>query len=321
MGLASEVVERLAPEAISAHRDLLALHSEALAQTTEDATAPLERRWLAGQILAIVGDPRIDVFEPALIDLPGGVATVGLPADDVEAVVERWWHAGVEESWIRKEVPRHEVVVQPFRMMKYPITNLEYRAFCLDVPEAPRPTSWRFGIFPLPCSNHPAWTVPPDGADGYAFWLSERTGRRFRLPSEVEWEYAANGGELREFPWGNEWDPHCTNTVEEGPLFVTPVGMFPAGASVHGVLDLGGNVEEWVADEYRPYEGGELVVDDLIARVGRYRVTRGGCYTRFGDLARCSRRHGWYGRELYAVGFRLVEDVDAATVGTRREEP
>jgi len=319
MGLAPTVIERLAPESVSAHRDLLRLDPHALASTVEEPDAPVERRWLAGQLLALVGDPRIDTFNPALVSLPGGTATIGLPAEDVNAVVEAWWGVGVEESWIRKEVPRHEVELTPFQMMKYPVTNLDYRAFCIDVPGAPRPSSWRFGIFALARSNHPAWTVPVEGADAYADWLRARTGRTFRLPTEAQWEYAANGGAIRQFPWGDEWDPERANTVEAGPLDVTPVGMFPAGGSAHGILDLAGNAEEWVRDRYRPFDGGRLVVDDLVERAGNYRVTRGGCFTRFGDLARCSRRHGWYGREIYAVGFRLVEEIaDCADGGGGR---
>ena len=309
MGLAPGFLERFGPDAVAAHRDVLGLEPEAIAAIVEDPEAPVERRWLAGQALALVGDPRIDVLDPAMVSVPGGVATIGLPAEEVERVVADWWAVGVEESWIRKEVPRHEVAVEPFRMARYPVTNLEYRAFCLEVPDAPRPSCWRFDVFPLVRSNHPAWTVPVEGADAYAAWLSARTGRDFRLPTEAQWEHAASGGEVREFPWGDEWDETRTNTVEAGPVDSTPIGMFPAGASRHGVLDLGGNVEEWVRDLYRPYPSGEVVVDDLIERVGEYRVTRGGCFTRFGDLARCARRHGWYGRDIYAVGFRLVEEL------------
>jgi formylglycine-generating enzyme required for sulfatase activity len=82
--------------------------------------------------------------------------------------------------------------------------------------------------------------------------------------------------------------------------------MYPAGRSPFGAADMGGNVEEYVADDYRPYPGGETVEDDLGGRVP-YRVARGGGFTRFADLARCRRRHGWYHRDMYAMGFRLAE--------------
>jgi formylglycine-generating enzyme required for sulfatase activity len=311
MGLEPGLLERIAPGAVAAHRDLFGLEPEETAAVVEDPEAPVERRWLAGQLLALVGDPRIETLDPQLVSLPGGVASIGIPAEEVETVTAAWYGVGVEEDWIRKEAPRHEVLVEPFSMMRYPVTNGDYRAFCLEVPEAPRPSGWRFGMYPLVRSNHPAWTVPVEGADAYAAWLRERTGRSFRLPTEAQWEYAASGGEVREFPWGDEWDRTRCNTVEAGPVDSTPVGMFPSGASKHGILDLGGNAEEWIRDVYRPYPGSDVVVDDLVERVGEYRVTRGGCFTRFGDLTRCARRHGWYGRDIYAVGFRLVEEPEA----------
>ncbi|MBO0880290.1 MAG: SUMF1/EgtB/PvdO family nonheme iron enzyme [Mycobacterium sp.] len=152
------------------------------------------------------------------------------------------------------------------------------------------------------------WSISAVAASMYASWLSQRLGRRFRLPTEAEWEYAACGGHGREYPWGNEFHPEAANTVEAGPLSTTPVGMYPAGRSPFGVDDMSGNVEEYVADDYAPYPGGILIDDDLTTAGQTYRVTRGGSFTSFGDLARCRRRHGWHPqRQLNAIGFRLVE--------------
>jgi formylglycine-generating enzyme required for sulfatase activity len=72
---------------------------------------------------------------------------------------------------------------------------------------------------------------------------------------------------------------------------------------------MGGNVEEYVADNYSAYPGGETIDDDLLMTQGSYRVARGGSFTRFGDLTRCARRHGWYQRDIYAMGFRLAESL------------
>ena len=77
-----------------------------------------------------------------------------------------------------------------------------------------------------------------EAADEYAGWLSRRTGRAFRLPSEAEWEYAASGGTAREFPWGDEFTPDRANSVEFGPLTTTPVGMYPLGRSAFGIDDM-----------------------------------------------------------------------------------
>jgi formylglycine-generating enzyme required for sulfatase activity len=88
--------------------------------------------------------------------------------------------------------------------------------------------------------------------------------------------------------------------------------MYPAGRSLFGVDDISGNVEELVcADDYIPHPSEIRINEDVATSRHTYRVTRGGSFTRFSDLAHCSRRHGWHAqRRLHAVGFRLVESHD-----------
>ncbi|MEO5873590.1 MAG: SUMF1/EgtB/PvdO family nonheme iron enzyme, partial [Streptosporangiaceae bacterium] len=117
----------------------------------------------------------------------------------------------------------------------------------------------------------------------------------------------ASSGDGREYPWGEDFEPDRANTVDGGPLSTTPVGVYPAGRTPSGLDDMAGNVEEYVADDYLPYPGGPEIEDDLVRELGRYRVARGGSFTRYGDLARCRRRHGRYARDIYAMGFRLAE--------------
>lgn len=228
----------------------------------------------------------------------------------LDAVTNEWAPLGVQRSWIAKEVPRHTAHVEAFRIARYPVTNGEYLRFVLDDPAAERPTCWAHGVFPLAASNQPVYSLSPEGADSYARWLSTRTGRSFRLPTENEWEYAATGGDGRQYPWGEAWDPTLANTAEAGPLTTTPVGAYPGGNSPFGLCDMAGNVEEYVSDPYRPYPGADVVHDDLIDVHGDvYRIARGGSYARHGDLARCARRHGWYPSDHFAMGFRLAESV------------
>ncbi|MFL6110926.1 MAG: formylglycine-generating enzyme family protein [Catenulispora sp.] len=313
MGLPDSLVERLPPDVFARNADLLAAPGSELAGICGDPAEAFARRYVAGSILALVGDPRIVPEDPQTVPVPAARVPIGLPDDRVRDVVDRWADVGVIDPWIRKECPRHEVAIGAFRIMRYPVTNLEYRLFLEDTGLDALPTSWELGCYPAARANHPVWTVRPEHADAYGAWLAERTGRRFRLPSEAEWEYAASGGDPdREYPWGAEFRADCANTVEEGPLTTTPVGIYPAGRSPFGADDLAGNVEEFVGDDYAPYPGGSSVADDLLVTAGPYRVARGGSFTRFGDLARCARRHGWFDRRIYAIGFRLVEEVDAA---------
>jgi toxoflavin biosynthesis protein ToxD len=311
MGLPQHLRTRVDDRLGDRHPDLVGASVPALVAHAEDPGAPWERRYLAGTLLAVLGDPRIRPYDPLLVDVPAGRPWIGLAWEDVDEVLATWRHRGVEREWIEKECPRHPVAVPAFRIMRYPVSNLEYRLFMEDTGRWPAPTSWSLGTYPLERANHPVWTVEDTEADAYATWLSRRTGRRFRLPTEEQWEYAASGGTERTYPWGEELDPDVVNTAEHGPWTTTPVGIHPGGRSPFGVDDLGGNVEEYLRDCYRPYSGGADVVDDLLEELDEpLRVARGGSFSRFGDLARCRRRHGRYPRPYYAVGFRLVEEVD-----------
>lgn len=275
----------------------------------EDQAAPLTLRIAAGTVLAVLGDPRISATAPRMIDVPGGRTRLGTERGDVPTIVRAWAAVGVRADWILKECPAYDIDLAPFRIARYPVTNLEYRCF-LDATGWPAlPTSWRFGSYPHSQANHPVWGVNEAAAAAYVQWLAALTGRVFRLPSEAEWEFAASGGSRKTFPWGDSFDPHLANTVEAGPLSTTPVGAYAGGRSSFGLDDMAGNVEELVEDVYAPYPGGAHVADDLWEKRGAYRVTRGGGFTRYGDLARCQRRHGWYDREIYAIGFRLAETV------------
>lgn len=319
MGLPEAYVERTEP--LGEHqRALLGLSADLVARALRvlaDQSIALGARIAAGTLLATVGDPRLDPLDPPMIDIPGGSARLGTDPSEVSSVVERWAAVGVRTDWILKECPAHVVKVDPFRLGRYPVTNEDFRVFLRDGQWPRLPASWRFGAFPRERANHPVWGVDEESVAAYIDWLSAATGRRFRLPTEAEWEYAATAGRRTEFPWGDDFDPSRANTVENGPLTTTPVGAYPAGDSPFGVADMAGNVEELVADFYGPYPGGTAVEDDLSLTCGAYRVTRGGSFTRFGDLARCSRRHGWFDRDIYVVGFRLAEDVTRNSIAAK----
>jgi len=307
MGLPERFVDRLESRLLAAHRDLLALDAQALVRELSAASNPAERRIAAGTVLGFVGDPRLCTLKPDMVQLPGGIVTLGLDAARVDEVHSRWAHLGVQRTWITKECPAHRVDLKPFAIARYPVTNQEYREFLLDSGAHCIPSSWTLGAYPIAAANHPVWTVPPEAADAYVAWLCGRTGRTFRLPTEAEWEYAASGGGRQEYPWGDDFLPDRANTVETGPLTTTPVGCYPAGRTSSGLEDMAGNVEEYTASVYAPYPGGTPVADDLASVEPGYRVARGGSFSRYGDLCRCTRRHGWYRSPIYAMGFRIAE--------------
>ncbi|WP_336053988.1 formylglycine-generating enzyme family protein [Streptomyces sp. CA2R101] len=297
---------RVHPSGEQARAVLAAIDGEQWAARVEDSALPLPARLAAGAILAVTRDPRLSGPVPATCAVAGGEFEMGLSPSEVGRVTEQWEHVGVVTEWIEKETPQHTVVLEDFWMATYPVTNGEYWNFLKETGHTSRPTTWYLGAYPWDRSNHPVAGVQPADADRYAQWLSERTGHAWRLPTEAEWERAARGDDDREFPWGDVFDREACNVRETGLHTTSPVGAFPAGVSPYGVHDMGGNVEEFVSDDYAPYPSGPFIGDHLVESMGQYRIARGGSFSRFGDLTRTRRRHGAFPGPLYPVGFRLA---------------
>lgn len=291
------------------------LSKHQLINILKDKKSSLIKRLAAGQILAHITDPRIKVFNPKMIYIPSGRLLMGTSLDKIDLLEKEFCHLGVKREWLEKEFPPHEVEVKAFYLALYPITNSEYKDFLSETQSEFLPTSWDFGQYPIERSNHPVYSVPTHGVFQYIDWLNKKTSRNYRLPTEAEWEYAAKGTSQNEYPWGeleSRYDYNeLTNTLESGIFRTTSVGTYPLGASEFGILDMGGNVEEYTQSTYNPYPNGPLIKDDLFQKNSEhYFVTRGGSFARFRDLARCARRHGAFPSPLYAVGFRLAENVD-----------
>lgn len=277
--------------------------------TIENYEESLLKRYASGTLLGMRNDPRIDTFNPKMIKIPGGEVTLGLDSSKVEDVVKKYAETGIIHEWIKKETPEYKVVFDSYKIAKFPVTNKEYLQFLIENPHNEIPSSWINGVYPFYFANHPAYTVSAEAADNYVKWLSKKTKREIRLPTEAEWEYAASGPNGNEFPWGDEYLDDHANVIETGIVISSPVGMFTKGDSYFGISDMAGNVEEFVSDYYVPYPGGEEIADDLADTKGTYRIARGGGFTRFKDLARCKRRHGHFPRDIYVMGFRLAENL------------
>jgi formylglycine-generating enzyme required for sulfatase activity len=246
------------------------------------------------------------------VRVPAGDFMMGSSPEEVAACVDYWESKLVDtafnrtqfESWIRKECPQHPVSLPEFRIARYPVTNEEYDRF-----RHARNWTTPESIRSREPGTHPVWGVNYNDCSAFCAWLSEESGEHCRLPTEEEWEYAARGPSRREYPFGDRFDATCCNTIEAGIGSVTPVDHYSSGVSEFGLWDMAGNVEEWTSSWYQPYPGGELILDDLLLKWGRYRVLRGGSFARGGDLARCARRHGPLDAPVYRFrGFRVVID-------------
>ena len=155
-----------------------------------------------------------------------------------------------EDNWVTVEAGEH---VDAFQIGRYPVTVQEFRRFTDG--DGYREQRWwpagGFGKTTQPWDweeqalhpNRPVAGVNWYEASAYCAWAGAR------LPTAEEWEHAACGYAGRLYPWGDEDpDPTRANFRLSGPQDVTPVGMYPAGATPEGIHDMAGNVWEWTAD-------------------------------------------------------------------------
>jgi len=156
---------------------------------------------------------------------------------------------GNDQSDDEGDKPEHEVEVKAFYLDQHEVTNEQYYKFLEADKNREPPTGWVNRRYPNGMDNHPVVTVTWDDANAYAKWAGKR------LPTEIEWEYAARGADKRIYPWGNEFVLGRANSVEAKRGGTVPIGSYLAGGTQHGVLDLVGNVAEWTDSDFRAYPG------------------------------------------------------------------
>jgi formylglycine-generating enzyme required for sulfatase activity len=274
------------------------------------------------------------------VRVPAGSFVMGAPADELA-------RENVGADYAAWEQPQHTVRIdRPFALARTEVTRAQYQAFLDAAGHADRggchaefgseraefqrndAKSWRDPGFPQ-AADHPVVCVNWHDAVAYAAWLSAKTGHRYRLPTEAEWEYAARAGTTTARHWGDGRAETCrfangtdaataahfgwsgadrVSPCADGFVFTAPVAAFAANA--WGLHDMLGNAWEWTADCFHPSyvgapaDGSAWVEPDCPVKVFR---GSGWLNSPIGLRSAARGRRPPDGR--FNVGFRVARDL------------
>jgi len=270
----------------------------------------------------------VSITEGQQIELKGITLTPLLPQDKFVHIPAGWFDMGSERTKAKGVRPVHRVYLDEYWIGRYEVTVKEYEEFVQD-------TGYAFPVKDEPKSNwgktdredHPINFVSWNDAKKYVQWLSNKTGLKYQLSTEAQWEKAARFPDGRIYPWGNNstdgaranhCDQKCKNTFsdahpaeyatsfDDGYATTAPVGSYENGKSASGVYDMAGNVWEWVEDAYdETFYQKSPEQNPLNTLENDFRVVRGGSWESIPGYLRSY------------IRFRLSKDERKADVGFR----
>ena len=254
----------------------------------------------------------------------------------------------IKDNEVTNERPRHSVTIKEFALGQFAVTRSEFATFARDTGHdasgcivytggrwvLDQKRSWLNPGFEQ-SNQHPVVCVLYEDAQRYAIWLSRKTGKSYRLPTEAEWEYAARAGTTTARFWGDgreracnfanvsdftaakalNWSKGNKNEVfqcRDGYVYTAPVGSFRPNAI--GLYDMQGNVSQWTEDCYQgsyvgaPTDGSAVTSDDC-----KDRVIRGGSWRgNPGDLRSANRFRTPADARIDYLGFRVGRTLKVA---------
>lgn len=207
--------------------------------------------------------------------------------------------AVAQDSKARKTETAHKAETGAYEIFIAPVTNAQFAAFLHASRSEIRPEYFDNSNYNQP--EQPVIGISAADAESYAEWLSEQTGKKYRLPTEEEWEKAARAGQEVIYPWGDEAPNKGKNANYKGNgkyKFTSPVGAFENGKNAFGLVDMAGNVWEWTSTSRSAEEN------------PAFRTVKGGSWMDGPADLRVSNFKDVDGTRGYPdVGFRLVKEV------------
>lgn len=303
-----------------------------------DSSSPLAQT-TSSQAAVQVPDFLASIASP-MVTIPAGTFTMGTTPNEVAQAVTQCLNRDVgqcQAAYGEDSYPAHQVTLDAYQIETTEVTLSQYVAFlnylgpnshingcdgfpCAAIVNDDERSSITFDAanydIPDVAANYPMYLVTWYGAKKYC----ETLGRR--LPTEAEWERAARGEDGRIYPWGNEWSTALAKTsrpVDETQSSV-PVGSYPLGRSPYGLLDMAGNVAEWVNDWYGATYYSEQAANPALSTnptgpiTGIEKVVRGGSWPDVPFFSRSVHRQSWQPTEPAPwIGFRCAASVQATT--------
>jgi formylglycine-generating enzyme required for sulfatase activity len=205
------------------------------------------------------------------------------------------------------EAPVHQVSIRKaFYIGRREVTFEEWDACFVEGGCKQKPDDRGLGR-----ARRPVTDLDWDDTKSYLAWLSQKTGRTYRLPSESEWEYAARAGTTTTYPWGRTVEKdkaNCLGCTSDPVKKAIDTGSFPPNA--FGIYDMAGNAAEWVEDCWSDnYRGAPIDGSAWIKPQCRERVLRGGSFNNDPRYLRSAARFKYdHDVRFYTNGFRVVRE-------------
>ncbi|MGQ0552459.1 MAG: formylglycine-generating enzyme family protein [Planctomycetota bacterium] len=250
-----------------------------------------------------------------MVLIPGGSVLLGTAVERIESLGQ---NDPIQIISVLAETPRRTVSVNDFLIDITEVTNLQWKVYLDETGRKPSATllefNWPDGAIPKGLENHPITNVNIPEIRDFLVWCGKR------LPTEDEWTRAARGNDDREFPWGSKWDDKLCRSGMDATQHAVAVGSYPGGASPFGVLDMAGNVLEFVDSGFAAYPGfqsytfkrGKKTQQLTPPFNSSLKVIKGGAYTAVRNFNRIDGRTGLGASESdEAVGFRAARSAKA----------